>query len=533
MALAVTSVILALGLLFWYRKKLGITSRQLAQVSARWTRLIEHCGDAIVTFDHEGRVTSWNRAASKLYGWTEQSALGKVLPMIQEHQREQLVRRLNSSRESDLVVDRDALHLTSSGQTVELHVTWTSIVGGYGGFDCIMLVARDTSLMRTLEQELLCLNEQVMSLTLLSNLFSGSSDLRGTVENAVAELMRNLQIAYCMVDSVVSEHGDLVPTLRLGHLPEEASFNRLIEVAEEARTTRSTVLDKIVVATPIRVLDKDVGSIAVWFEDSGLIHSRVKVLETFANQLSAVVYTVSLLHKEREALDKVRQLNIMRGDFVAMVSHELRTPLTCIKGFVDTLQRGDITWSKQEADEFVESIKISTNQALLVVEDLLTTQKSEHGKLGIVREPVDLRTLIADSCRRAQATTSAHNIAWSLPNVEPEVRADYTRLTQVMDNLLSNAIKYSPLGGEIRVRLRVCVGEVEISVADNGVGIPLDQQQLVFEKFYRADNTAARRAEGLGLGLSIVKTIVSLHGGRVWVESTPGRGSTFFVTLPA
>lgn len=531
--LAVLSSVLTLGLYFSYRKKLNNASTQLAQVSARLTRLFEHCGDAIVIFDSEGRVTSWNRAASRLYGWSEKSVLGKVLPMIQDNRREHVLERLTGFYEKELVVNRDTLHLTSSGEAVELNVTWTSILGESGDLECLMLVARDISAVRSLEKELMTLNEQLSSLTMLAKLFSGSSDLRGTVETAVAELMRSLHIAYCMVDSVVSEHGELIPTLRLGQLPDACAFQSLMTVAEAARMTRETVQDNLVVATPIRVLDKHVGSIAVWFEETDFMPSRVKVLETFANQLSAVVYTVGLLYKEREAADKIRQLNAMRGDFVAMVSHELRTPLTCIKGFVDTMLRTDTAWSKEDIREFLESIKISTNQALLVVDDLLTTQKSEHGKLIIVREPCDLLTLISDACRRAQATTSAHSIAWSVPSVCPAIYADSMRITQVMDNLLSNAIKYSPLGGEILVRVKTGQSEVEISVMDNGVGIPVEQQELVFEKFYRVDNTAARRAEGLGLGLSIVKTIVNLHGGRVWVESTPGRGSTFYVTLPS
>ncbi|MBS3950011.1 MAG: hypothetical protein KGZ53_05050 [Peptococcaceae bacterium] len=393
-------------------------------------------------------------------------------------------------------------------------------------------LARDLTDIRRLEKELLHLNDQLVSLNTLSKCLAGSTELRPTMETAVSELMTTLKLSYCQINSVVSESGELLPTLRLGN-PPLGEPEMLELLACEAEQSQAPLLKGLVVALPIRVLDRTVGSMVAVFEDDSVIEKRLKVVETFTQQVAAVLYAVTLLHKERETTERMTELSRLRGDFVAMVSHELRTPLTCIKGFVDTLLRPDMHWKAEDQAEFLQSIKVSTEQALKVVEDLLAVQQAEYSTLSIHREPLDLILLVEEACRRAQSISPNHAIRWSVPSQHLVIPADATRLTQVMDNLLSNAIKYSPLGGDVMVKVKCQGGWVEVSVADTGIGIEPEHQVLIFEKFFRADNTAARRTEGLGLGLSIVQTMVALHGGRVWLTSTPNKGSTFYFTLPS
>ncbi|MDP3486738.1 MAG: HAMP domain-containing sensor histidine kinase [Bacillota bacterium] len=382
-----------------------------------------------------------------------------------------------------------------------------------------------------LENELLHLNDQLVSLNTLSKCLAGSAELRPTMEIAVGELMNTLRLSYCQINSVVSASGDLLPTLCLG-VPPTGKPDVLELIAREAEQSQASLLKGLVAALPIRVLDRTVGSMVAVFQDDSVIEKRLKVVETFTQQLAAVLYAVTLLHKERETTERMTELTRLRGDFVAMVSHELRTPLTCIKGFVDTLLRPGMHWEAEDEAEFLQSIKVSTEQALNVVEDLLAVQQAEYGKLAIHREPLDLIVLIEEACRRAQSISHSHAIRWSIPSQPLVIKADATRLTQVMDNLLSNSIKYSPLGGDVVVKVKQQEGCVEVSVADTGIGIQPEHQTLIFEKFFRADNTAARRTEGLGLGLSIVQAIVALHGGKVWLTSAPNKGSTFYFTLP-
>ncbi|MBT9136372.1 MAG: Sensor protein kinase WalK [Firmicutes bacterium] len=382
-----------------------------------------------------------------------------------------------------------------------------------------------------LTREVESLREQVNALILLNKVFADAEGLRSRVQMALAVLMRAVGASYCLLECSFSLGEDTFQSLQLGTEPTGALHKALQEHAQAARESRQLLRQDNIIAVPLCVQDLGLGAMTLLVAED-FPPDRVKIVETAAQQVAAIIYAADLLRREREAGDQLRELDKMRSDFVAMVSHELRTPLTCIKGFVDTLLRSDINWSETEQGEFLRSIKISSEQALRVVEDLLSVQQAGQGKVAIVAKTIDLGHLVAESCRRAQSTSSNHTILWTVPATLPIVRADFVRLSQVMDNLLHNAIKYSPLGGEVHVRVRGMLGEVEVAVIDHGVGIPPAQLGRVFDQFYRIDNSLSRKTEGLGLGLTIVRTIVLLHGGRVWAESSPGTGSTFYFTIP-
>ncbi|MBS3938426.1 MAG: hypothetical protein KGZ50_07635 [Peptococcaceae bacterium] len=382
-----------------------------------------------------------------------------------------------------------------------------------------------------LTREVESLREQIAALTLFSKVFADASGLRSALQTALAVAMRAVGASYCLLECSFSPGEDAFQSVQLGTEPSGDALRAVQELAQAAREARRLVRQDNIIAVPLRVQDQGFGTMALLVAED-FPEASVKIIETVAQQVAAIIYTADLLRRERQAGDRLRELDKMRSDFVAMVSHELRTPLTCIKGFVDTLLRSDIEWSEAEKSEFLGSIKISSEQALRVVEDLLSVQQAGQGKVAIFPETIDLGHLVAESCRRAQSTASNHTILWTVPAALPIVRADFVRLSQVMDNLLHNAIKYSPLGGEVHVRVRGMLGEIEVAVMGHGVGIPPAQLGRVFDQFYRIDNSLSRKTEGLGLGLAIVRTIVLLHGGRVWAESSPGSGSTFYFTIP-
>lgn len=519
-------------LVYVYQKEMRFAQQRLAQANTIIERLFQNSSDGVIMFDVSGRITSINKAAERMYHWSNGEAKGKILPMVPPSRRDRVLKRLQSTSPSNLFVNLDTQHTTSTGQTIDLNVTWSALTTESDALEGFLLIARDLTDIRRLEQELLHLTDQLVSLNTLSKCLAGSTELRPTMETAVVELMSTLKLSYCQINSVVSESGDLLPTLRLGIAP--MGMTETLELlVREAEQSQGSILKGLIAALPIRVLDRTVGSMLAVFEDDLVIEKRLKVVETFTQQVAAVLYAVTLLHKERETTERMTELTRLRGDFVAMVSHELRTPLTCIKGFVDTLLRPGIQWDAEDQAEFLQSIKVSTEQALNVVEDLLAIQQAEYGKLSIHREPLDLILLVEEACRRAQSLSHNHAIRWSVPSQHFVIKADATRLTQVMDNLLSNAIKYSPLGGDVVVKVKHQEGCVEVSVEDTGIGIEPEHQALIFEKFFRADNTAARRTEGLGLGLSIVQAVVTLHGGQVWLTSTPNKGSIFYFSLPS
>jgi signal transduction histidine kinase/HAMP domain-containing protein len=221
----------------------------------------------------------------------------------------------------------------------------------------------------------------------------------------------------------------------------------------------------------------------------------------------------------------------MRTALVATVSHELRSPLTAISGYTDTLLR-DGPWDDQTQHDFLEVIALSASRLAGLVDNLLDAATLEAGALRLQREPVRLervaervlaqRRLLAGSCALHLETR---------PGL-PLADADPVRVEQVLANLIDNAIKYSPRGGAIRARIGADdEGMLRVSVSDQGMGIPPEHLDHLFERFYRVES-GGRAVRGVGLGLYICRSLVESHGGRIWADSHPGKGSTFVFTLP-
>jgi two-component system phosphate regulon sensor histidine kinase PhoR len=223
----------------------------------------------------------------------------------------------------------------------------------------------------------------------------------------------------------------------------------------------------------------------------------------------------------------------VRRDFVANVSHELKTPLTAIRGLVETLL-DDQGMPQGTQQRFLEKIRDQSTRLSALVVDLLTLARIESNEQGLERRPLDVRRVARECAGRFSAIASERGLALDaeLPGGPAFVRADEESLRQIVDNLLDNACKYTPGGGRVAVRVVESPGEVALEVQDTGIGIEARDQQRVFERFYRVDKARSRELGGTGLGLSIVKHLSLALGGRVSLDSAPGRGSTFRVHLP-
>jgi two-component system phosphate regulon sensor histidine kinase PhoR len=232
-------------------------------------------------------------------------------------------------------------------------------------------------------------------------------------------------------------------------------------------------------------------------------------------------------------ITRLKELEKIRQDFVANVSHELRTPLTTIKGYAETLLEGAL--KEEVAFQFVQVIKRHTDRLTKIVEDLLMLSKIESREFQLKREIISLPGFIADVVDFAKEAAEKKKISISRDQIPSSlsVEADRNYLEQVLINLLDNAIKYTSEGGSVTISaIEKDAGEIEFSIEDNGIGIPKEDLPRIFERFYRVDRGRSQELGGTGLGLSIVKHLVQAHRGRVWVESQPGKGSTFYFTLP-
>jgi signal transduction histidine kinase len=236
-------------------------------------------------------------------------------------------------------------------------------------------------------------------------------------------------------------------------------------------------------------------------------------------------------HSARAQVAAAQELARLKGEFVSQVTHELRNPLAPIAGYAEMLvERAD---SPEEVRRYAQAIARQAGVLERLVDDLLDLARLETGRYRLARQPTRIEEVLAAAADELSGTSALHPIAVEVTPDLPPVDADPDRVAQVVRNLIANAIRYSPTGGEVRVRAMRDGEEVAIAVVDRGIGIPPDRLERIFEKFYRVDNELTRKVEGTGLGLAISRELVEAHGGRIWAESAPGRGSTFYFTLAA
>jgi PAS domain S-box-containing protein len=232
------------------------------------------------------------------------------------------------------------------------------------------------------------------------------------------------------------------------------------------------------------------------------------------------------------------EVDRLKSEFVATVSHELRTPMTSIKGYVDILLMGAAGALTEQQAHFLQVVKANTERLAVLVNDLLDISQIEAGRMALAMQPLNLEELvlatIEDFKRRIQEDQKGITVEAEIQPNLPRVMADFDRIRRVMDNLLENAYQYNLPNGQILVRMHVAGDEVQVDVKDTGVGIHPDDQERVFERFFRGESTLTLGVAGTGLGLSIVRNLITMHNGRIWLQSTgiPGEGSTFSFTLP-
>lgn len=231
-------------------------------------------------------------------------------------------------------------------------------------------------------------------------------------------------------------------------------------------------------------------------------------------------------------ITKFREVESLRSSFLSMLGHELQTPLSIIKGYTSTLSRQDGKWNEETLRQGLQIIEEECDRLSKLMNSLLLASRIESGALVLRREPVLVQHLVKKVVRKLQPMTKIHTFEMNLDSHLPEVLADPEQIEQVLTNLIDNAIKYSPDGGKITISGSVRNKHLEITVADQGIGIPLREIDHIFQRFHRVDNKLVQKVRGAGLGLYICKSIIEAHGGKISVVSELGKGSRFAFTIP-
>ncbi len=227
-----------------------------------------------------------------------------------------------------------------------------------------------------------------------------------------------------------------------------------------------------------------------------------------------------------------KRLDQLKDEFIALVSHELRSPLTVITGAVNTALTEGERLSPEETHQLLQDAALEAESLSHMLGNLLELSRMQANRLFLHAETISVSKVIQEAIEEIKRQSSAHQFVVDLPRKLPPVEADELRLERILYNLLENAVKYSPQGGEIRVKVRPQEKHLVIAVSDQGIGISPSDQTKLFAPFQRIEDSRLDGVKGAGLGLLVCRRLVEAHGGRIWVESEPGRGSTFFFTMP-
>jgi len=259
--------------------------------------------------------------------------------------------------------------------------------------------------------------------------------------------------------------------------------------------------------------------------------TAISVGITYAALLDREGRLVNIIGSVRD-ITRFREAEELKSTFISIISHELKTPVALIKGYAGTLRREDAQWDVETVRQSAAVIEEEADRLTQLIDNLLDASRLQAGGLELSLSDVALDQLARRLVDKFRTQTDQHQLSVDFPSDFPVIQGDAARLEQVLANLISNAIKYSPRGGAVRVSGHVLPNEVIVSVSDEGIGIPVEEQERIFERFYRVDDALSRRTAGSGLGLYLAKAVVEAHGGRIWVESAPGRGASFSFALP-
>jgi K+-sensing histidine kinase KdpD len=304
---------------------------------------------------------------------------------------------------------------------------------------------------------------------------------------------------------------------------------------EEANVLTENTSEPAVLVVPLGSEEGQSGALALLRQGGPAFEqSDQELLAALGRQLSVLIKNARLYELERQQVVRLQELEQAKSDFISAVSHELRTPLTSIKASTVLLLSQQAIEPDDTALTLFKNIDRNTDRLSTLVTDLLDLAKLQNGRLRLSLRPTSLREVVSDVVTSLRPLTDNKQqiVRLELPERLPLVLADRHRAEQIITNLVSNAQRYTPRGGLIDITIQEIKtpGQLVVKVSDNGPGIDPAEQKLIFEKFYRSQRQSSKN--GTGLGLTIARSLVELHGGQIWVESQPGAGSSFYFSLP-
>ena len=488
--------------------------RRVEEASFRLAAIVESSNDAIIGKTKEGIITSWNSAAERIFGYTAEEAVGQPVTLLLPPDREdEFTTFMEQIAHGEEVNHYETTRVRKDGTVIAVSVTFSPIHNSEGQIIGASAIIQDITEQKRLEAEVRQSKQQLE--VILQNIADGITvqDKRGNIiftndagakmcgfasaQDMLALDLESLRTYYLDRFEIRDESGQLVSYSMLPAykaLQGERYAEALLQYSN--RQTGITFW-ALVKASPI-------------FDERGQVQFSVNIFSDLTGRM---------------------ELEQRKNTFIGMASHELKTPITSLKGFTQLLSRKIEKQDMQGSSKLLASMETQITRLTKLIDDLLDVAKIEAGNLEYAEESFELNTLIQDIVETIQQTSSTHTVTIH-GTAQNQVIGDSDRLGQVFINLITNAIKYSPDAKTVDVSITNADDEVVVSVRDYGIGISQEHQSKVFERFYRVYDDKEKIFPGLGMGLHISYEIIKQHNGKIWVESSEGKGSTFFVSLP-
>ncbi len=469
--------------------------------------IIASTDDAIISKTLEGIITSWNPAAIKMFGYTEEEAIGQHISLVIPDDRLDEENFIISQIKAGVKVEHfETVRKMKNGKFISLSLTISPILDVDGNVIGASKIARDISERKRAQEK----QAMLASIVAASDDAIISKTLQGIITswNPAAERLFGFT-----EEQAIGKHISLI--IPDDRLDEETyiigEVSRGVKV-DHFQTIRKTKDGKLV---PLSLMVSPV------INEHGDIIGASKIARDISTEQATQQETARLY-------EHLKVLNAKKDDFIALASHELKTPLTSISAYLQLLARLE-TDAKNKT--FVDKLQYQLKKLSSLVDDLLDVSKIEAGKMHFAKEDFDLREVVEEAIDMIVHSNPDYSITFECLSLKCTITGDSHRIEQVVINLLTNAIRYSPDSNSLKVFLIEEDNQIKVGIEDYGIGIAQEKLQNIFSRYYRVDDGNGK-VSGLGIGLYICHEIVSRHNGKIWAESTLGKGSTFWFTLP-
>lgn len=537
------------GLTIQRARLLRQTREALQKSEARYRAIVEDQTELICRFWPDGTLTFVNGAYCRYFGKTAEAVVGtKFRPRMLPEEAHFAAHKRQALTPDHPTVKNWHRVVLAEGQVRWLEWTDRALFDERGQLVEVQSVGHDITERKQAELALKQRNQELTALNEIATAIGQTPNLKHIVNTALDRLSTVMEIEGACVhllDADGGQPGSLTLVAQRGFPP--AVVEQMEVIPLSGGPASAQVLEAVhrrlapevggpdapaFFAVPLRAKDKVLGVLGVLrrhLHQPGFPDEQL--LMALGHQVGVAIENVQLAERAAE-IELFRRLDRLRSELIANVSHELRTPLGLITVCCTTLLREDISVDPPMQREFLLDIKDEADKLAQIVDNLLDLSRLQHGRLRLDVHPLDLGHIIRDTLEAMRPRLTQHQFVDRVPPPPLLVLADAKRIEQVLRNLLENAIKYSPAGGAITIGARQVEDEVLVEISDQGIGIPPEELERIFESFYRVENESTQHVGGVGLGLAICREIIDAHGGRLWAESTPGAGSTFYFALP-